>query len=449
MRNPTLKLRNDKLIGSPPVESGSELRRRSAKPRMLIVTLFFAPEPIGISKYTGEMAQSLVEAGFEVRTVAAVPFYPQWALYPGYPQWRFSTEQIGQVKVIRCPLWVPPNASGFTRVLHLLSFALSSNLAVLAQLGWKPDHIFVIMPTMVYLPAVVVLSKLLNIHTWLHVQDFELDLAKDLNILPFAKWLTASLLLVENWFFAQFNKVSTISADMVKRLIKEKNVPAAKTTLLQNWVDADEIFPLRQASPFRKQLNIPAEKIVALYAGNMGRKYDLDLLADTAQNLSDHPEIEFVFCGDGVARPELEAACQNLKNVKFLPLQPEEQLNDLLNLADIHLLPQKAGAADSVMPSKLLGMLASGQPTIATVDPSSEVGRTLAECGMIVPPSDRSAFSEAVLTLAKNPSQRRTLGERSRAVAIQHFGKAAILDSFINELKQSAKVNETVPQFKQ
>jgi hypothetical protein len=36
-----------------------------------------------------------------------------------------------------------------------------------------------------------------------------------------------------------------------------------------------------------------------------------------------------------------------------------QRLNDLLNLADIHLLPQNARAADLVMPSKLTGMLAS------------------------------------------------------------------------------------------
>jgi hypothetical protein len=39
-----------------------------------------------------------------------------------------------------------------------------------------------------------------------------------------------------------------------------------------------------------------------------------------------------------------------------------QRLNELLNLADIHLLPQNARAADLVMPSKLTGMLASGRP---------------------------------------------------------------------------------------
>ena len=49
-----------------------------------------------------------------------------------------------------------------------------------------------------------------------------------------------------------------------------------------------------------------------------------------------------------------------------LPLQPAERMNDWLNASDIHLLPQKAGAADLVLSSKLLGILASGRPVVAS-----------------------------------------------------------------------------------
>ena len=52
--------------------------------------------------------------------------------------------------------------------------------------------------------------------------------------------------------------------------------------------------------------------------------------------------------------------------MRHLPLQPVERLNDWLNAADVHLLPKKAEAADLVLPSKLLGILASGRPVVAS-----------------------------------------------------------------------------------
>ena len=39
-----------------------------------------------------------------------------------------------------------------------------------------------------------------------------------------------------------------------------------------------------------------------------------------------------------------------MKNVLFLPLQPADRLTDLLNAADIQLLPQRADAEDMANP---------------------------------------------------------------------------------------------------
>ena len=52
----------------------------------------------------------------------------------------------------------------------------------------------------------------------------------------------------------------------------------------------------------------------------------------------------------------------------MLPLQPEARLNALLNVADIHLIPQRAEAEGFALPSKLAGILASGRPPDAQAD---------------------------------------------------------------------------------
>src|SRR3546814_4062920 len=70
-------------------------------------------------------------------------------------------------------------------------------------------------------------------------------------------------------------------------------------------------------------------------------------------------DITFVLCGSGPTRPELEARAAGLTNIQFHDLQPQEEFQELLGLATVHLLPQRAGAADLVLPSKLANMLAS------------------------------------------------------------------------------------------
>src|SRR5262249_58295907 len=86
----------------------------------------------------------------------------------------------------------------------------------------------------------------------------------------------------------------------------------------------------------------------------------------------------FLLAGAGPMRAELERSAMNLPNIRFLPLQPPERFNEFLNVADIHLLPQRREASDLVTPSKLLAILASGRPVIATAPPESEIAANLA-----------------------------------------------------------------------
>jgi len=64
-----------------------------------------------------------------------------------------------------------------------------------------------------------------------------------------------------------------------------------------------------------------------------------------------------------------------LANIIFLPLQPLERLPAMLSAADTHLVIQKTGAADLVMPSKLTNILAVGGVAVATAEAGSELGR--------------------------------------------------------------------------
>ena len=86
-----------------------------------------------------------------------------------------------------------------------------------------------------------------------------------------------------------------------------------------------------------------------------------------------------------------------LANVRFLPFQPYEQLNEFLNLADLHVLTQMEGPADLVLPSKLGGMLGSGKRVLITTDSDTELADFVGENVIISPPGDPEALAAAVL----------------------------------------------------
>jgi colanic acid biosynthesis glycosyl transferase WcaI len=117
-------------------------------------------------------------------------------------------------------------------------------------------------------------------------------------------------------------------------------------------------------------------------------------------------------------------------NVTLLPLQPLDRLNDLLNSADIHLLPQKASAADLVMPSRLSAMLASGRPVIATAHPGTQVAQVVEGRGLAIPAEDAPALHAAVLLLVEEEDLRLHYGRAAREYAVLHLGKQQVLNQF-------------------
>ncbi len=156
--------------------------------------------------------------------------------------------------------------------------------------------------------------------------------------------------------------------------------------------------------------------------------------------------IEFVLCGEGPARNALVAEAQGMSNMRFLPLQPTERLNDLLNLADIHLLPQKAGVEDLVLPSKLGGMLASGRPIVAWANQGTAIAAAIRGCGVAVPPGDISALGDELSQLAMDHEKRREWGLAARKRAVDELGVIEIHRSY-EEVLAAGCTSRTAPPY--
>jgi colanic acid biosynthesis glycosyl transferase WcaI len=410
--------------------------------KILLYGINYLPEPVGIGKYTGELALWLAAHGHRVRVLTGQPYIPSWRLGNGDKSVRNSYGHAWHdgVDVWRCPLWVPSRPSGLTRLLHLASFALTSLPPLLTQVRWRPDVILTVAPALFCAPGALLLTRLCgsSCHSWLHIQDFELDAAFELGLLQGA-WLRG---LAEGWerhTLREFSRVSTISGAMVQRLC-QKGVAPERTVLLPNWVDLATIRPQddsqRATNPYRQALGLPEEALVLQYSGSMNKKQGLELLVSVIQELREIPNLIWLLAGEGPTKAALAAATAGMEQVRLLPLQPAERLNDWLNLADVHLLPQKAGAADLVLPSKLLGILASGRPLVASSPASSELGQLAQRAGLQVEPEDPRAFAAAVRRLVSQPELRWRLGQQARQIAEERFGQNAILRQLDQHLTQ-------------
>ena len=401
--------------------------------KILIVGINFFPEPTGIGKYTGEMATYLGANGDAVRVITAPPYYPQWKVSHGYKAGRYQKETWNGIRIWRCPLWVPRKTSGIKRLVHLASFAFTSFFPLMSQLTWKPDVVICIAPALMSAPGVLFFSWLSKAKSHLHIQDFELDAAARLGLLPGGKAVQNVASKVEKWLLSGFDSVSTISNRMMD-LLGEKGVAEHKQVFFPNWVDTGFIHPLTGENTMRTEIGVPDDAVIVLYAGSIGQKQGLETVIQSARLLQSEERIQFIIAGEGPGKASLQRMAEGLQNTRFLPVQPLEKLNQLLNLADIHVLPQRAGAADLVMPSKLTGMLASGKAVIAAADAGTELASVVEQVGLLVKPDDVESFVEGINQLAKDPQQRKKMGEIGRDFAENNWGTEKVLGEFRQNL---------------
>ena len=405
--------------------------------RIFLLGINYHPELTGIGKYTGELATWLAEQNQEVIVATAPPYYPEWKVHPGYSPFRFRQENIEGVTVIRCPLWVPKRPSGMARILHLASFAISSSLAAIyAGYRYRPDLIIVIEPPLFCSPTAILLARFTKGRSWLHIQDLEVDAAFELNILK-SERLRHWALRIESTLMRNFDRVSTISDAMLKR-VGQKGVPLDRLVLFGNWADLTHLSPDPKAGlQFKESQNIPKNQRIALYSGNLGEKQGVEIVVEAAQLLRHRSDLTFIICGSGAAEIRLREIAKGLPNVIFLPLQPKEVFHQMLNAADVHLLPQRHDAADLVMPSKLTGILAVGGLVVATALQETQVGRVVqAVGGYLTIPGDAEAFAETVVSAIDDPMA----AEKARRLATQYckenLSKDIVLDRFFNHAKR-------------
>jgi colanic acid biosynthesis glycosyl transferase WcaI len=402
--------------------------------RILVFGINYAPDLIGVSKYNAEFCESLAARGHEVRVVTAPPYYPDWKVPAEYRSLWYTRERLNDVEITRVPIYVPSRPSGARRLLHHTSFLLSAAGPLLSRaVRWRPDLVFAVAPSLLSAPLAALAAKMTGAASWLHIQDMEVDVAFELGLLKNAT--TRKLMLgLERRILNSFDRVSTISAQMVRRL-KQKGISPDKLVEFRNWVDTNVIVPGSGQTSLRSSLGLKPADIVALYSGAMSNKQGLELIIEAAgATATSHPSLQFVLCGNGPLKAMLTRLANGLSNVHFIDLQPIERLSELLSTADIHLLPQKAQVSDLLLPSKLAGMLASGRPIVAMAHPETGIALETAGTGLLIPPGDAKALGAAVIALAEDEALRVRFGNAARLRAKHNWDRISVISALEREL---------------
>jgi len=234
---------------------------------------------------------------------------------------------------------------------------------------------------------------------------------------------------INRYLLREAAAVIALGERMKQRLIEEKGADPSRVHVIHNWADCRAITPGPKNNPFARANGL-ADRFVLMHSGNVGLSQNLDLLVEAAARLQSRERLVIAIVGDGARRQALqdEASRRGLANIRFFPYQPKELLHESFAAADAFLVSLKPGLEGYIVPSKLYGILASGRPFVAAVDPSCEAA-TIArdhQCGTVAVPGDVDALVAAIATLYDDPAGARVMGENARRAALRYDRQAAV-----------------------
>ena len=391
----------------------------------------FAPEDSAIGLYSTQMAEYIAEQGHDVRVITGFPYYPQWKIHDSYKKKPvFYSEERNGVKIRRYRQYVPKDPTFSKRIRHLLSFTAGSLINCIRN--GKSDIVICIIP----FTSSAFLGRFLKfIHgskLWVHIQDFEFDAAIESGLLKDnKKRIIRFLIRIEKALLKSADKVSTISNGMLKRLEEKTDV---KGYYFTNWLDLDR-FNVKFSSkhPFMKP-----GKFNILYSGNIGNKQDWELFFQFLDSLRDLDQIQVVVVGEGAMQEQVKSKLDDYPFVSHHNLVPFEDLPLLLNSADLHILFQKDDVVDTVMPSKILGMMGSAKPSIVTGSPLSEV-KTIFEKsggGYYLNADDLEGLIESLINIKSDAVLSLQMGQKAKDFVLENYSKESVLNNFVQELDE-------------
>ncbi|KWX24820.1 glycosyl transferase family 1 [Mycolicibacterium wolinskyi] len=390
---------------------------------ILILGLYYQPEPTGIAPYTSGLARGLVERGHRVRAVTGYPHYPQWRITPGYRGLR-RHENIDGVDVTRVRHPVPRSSTGIGRITMEAAYAAHASTIR----SGRPDFVLAVSPALLSVATALTWRRSGRTAVGVVCQDMYCKAIDETG--AFGGRISTAVADLERRLLSRVDGVSVIH-DTFAAAVTALGVDPAKVTVIRNWSHITQGTGERAAT--RHRLSWRDDEVIALHAGNMGEKQGLENVVEAARIAQTaHLPIRFVLLGDGARRSALEQLAADVSTVQFLDPLPDGEFENALAAADVLILNEKPGVAEMSVPSKLTSYFAAGRPVVAAIDPrsASTLEMHSAAAGVCVASGDPRLLVEAALRTGHDKASAIEMGAKGRQYAHRVLSESAAIDAY-------------------
>ncbi len=403
--------------------------------RVVVLTGNYSPEYTGIAPHAAEFSQELALKGFKLNVFTSFPYYPDWKFDDSYKNKFFLTEKRNGCFIRRNSFFLKTgNVSTSTRLIAETSFVFLQIVNLLRHfvVVLRADVVVVFSPFFLQGLSALFLRIFFRVPYIFHVEDIQPDSAIDTGQFSkgiFARFSIQFAKFLEKLFYKHAFALSTLTKGMQNNLINKLDSKKKDIVLFGYWVDTKEFCRSEKyRSAFRQKFGYKEEDLIICYAGNIGRKQNLDKLLNLIPLFEKkNIPIKFIIAGEGAYKSELlELINKNpTKNLSVLPLQKGLDYIQLLNGIDLSLISQDDNANNIFIPSKIYKTMSCGSIIVCFANSESELFKMVEQSssGFVFEWNQQDKFVEKMINLVSNKSELEKMRECGINYAKMNFGK--------------------------
>ena len=243
-------------------------------------------------------------------------------------------------------------------------------------------------PPITLYKAVAYVKRRDNAKTYLMLKDIFPQNAVDIGILS-KKGIKGLIYKYfrnkEKKLYCISDTIGCMSPQNVKYILAHNSyLMPEKVEVCPNVIDViDKSIDSNSRNLIRKKYEIPIDKKVFVYGGNLGKPQGIDFLIKCLQSRQDDSQVFFLIIGDGTEYSKLKEFKINTKqtNFKLMRRLPKEDYDTVVEACDVGLIFLDHRFTIPNFPSRLLGYMQAKLPVLACTDPNTDIGNIVSEGG--------------------------------------------------------------------
>jgi glycosyltransferase involved in cell wall biosynthesis len=415
-------------------------RPPATKKRLWVVSELYYPEETSTGYYLTKIAEGLAKE-FEVKAICGQPNYSaRDVTAPNYE--RHKGVEIFRVFGTRLNKNVIPY-----RIINMITLCIS--IFFKSIIGFQKNDLVLVVTNPPLLPFITAFSSILkrSDHILL-IHDNYPEILIAANKTTESSVFTKILKKLNRWLYQKATQIIVVGRDM-KSLVSDKmlNKDTSKIKVIPNWAELESVAPAsRDENELIEELGLK-DKIIFLYAGNMGYPNDIKSFIEVAKRLIKEDKYHFVFLGAGVQKQLLvqEVKKYNIDNITILNPKPRSEQRIFLNACDVAIVSLVKKMWGVSMPSRTYNILAVGKPILALCEEDSEIDKVVREdrIGWSITPENPGELLATIKHIGDHRHEFDEMGNRARRVALDKYSLEVSVEKYkraLNEINASDNV---------